>query len=620
MIIFFIFFLFLYSHKAENENISYLKCFGCDLQAINFSNISATAVETILPLVYLNFIQHYEGLMLCPYYPSTNNDCTYNSSFSDSGVTIGYGLDLGSQTNVSLQKLGASSTLISQLTPFLGLKGQAAFETVLNYRKNEGKSLITISTEEANTLFQSMVDELLTQVESKYNSQINPLCLIFRKLPRAIRTVIIDICYEYGITGCTVTKQRFWRFLTIADYINLIIELEDSSDSSPTRRKAEAELVKMVYPNLWTPKCNGCGGENQPLDLGFILDGSGSIGSSNFYNSEMGFVKTILENLRIGQNQTRVSFVIYSTNVEYYYGFDYFSDYDSIIKEMTSWKYPGAGTDTGLALLFFVNHIYAANNGTGVRLSKDIPKIVILLTDGQSNYAVDDGVKAIRATEAKVFAVAVTNNVNYSELAYIASTPSEKYLLNVSDFLNLSNIVASLTDNVCDEPAELTSNSTKEYIEVNSTVSLRAMKYFKFIFINYNQSAHVKNQGFTISVKDISGGTYVYCSFTNQNPDYFNNDGKKEKTGKKNVVLRYKENQMRFLQTNTSNTTDGVNNGTNTSWYVYVAIQGVLSSESEFYVNVLPYANEGIFVLSYWHWKIAIFFGIGLLLISLNFL
>ena len=51
------------------------------------------------------------------------------------------------------------------------------------------------------------------------------------------------------------------------------------------------------------------------MDLVILMDSSGSIGLSNF-RKEIRFVKSIIENLEINQNASRVSIIRYSNNAE----------------------------------------------------------------------------------------------------------------------------------------------------------------------------------------------------------------------------------------------------------------------------------------------------------------
>ena len=309
--------------------------------------------------------------------------------------------------------------------------------------------------------------------------------------------------------------------------------------------------------------------------------------STNFYQSEILFVQSILNNLQIGQNKTEIGFIIFDETVEYSRYFNKYNSYNDIINDMATWNYPGGGYNLDFALSFYHDYVYPTADP-----ALDVVKIVVVLTDGSSNYNISKGVIDIRNTSAKVFTIGIGNNTNYTELSNIASSPPEKYVRTVTDFTFLKDIISIITSSVCNEPVEVTPNSsnTSLAIEISSKVGSGAMKYFKFTFKQFNIQNYKNSLGFTIQVDDLFGSTFVYTSLTNQNPDYFDNDKKIENGGSKTVVIKISTNNLRFLE-NTMINNSNRSNSSSIDWAVYVSLLGVSNQESNFNLKVWPYAQ-----------------------------
>lgn len=73
-------------------------------------------------------------------------------------------------------------------------------------------------------------------------------------------------------------------------------------------------------------------------------------------------------------------------------------------------KYLSGATNTGKALEF------ALENGFQGARSGSVPKVVILLTDGQSQDEVAEAAQRLRDSQVLIYAIGVTNLVNVHQL------------------------------------------------------------------------------------------------------------------------------------------------------------------------------------------------------------
>ena len=109
----------------------------------------------------------------------------------------------------------------------------------------------------------------------------------------------------------------------------------------------------------------------------FILDNSGSIGSSDF-NLIREFVAQISSSLEIGLQRNLVSVISYADSASLHFGLTRHTDKSSLLQAIRAVPYTGGGTNTAAALQLLQN-----NPSLGLR--NGYRHIVVFLTDGRSS-------------------------------------------------------------------------------------------------------------------------------------------------------------------------------------------------------------------------------------------
>ncbi|RXN15573.1 collagen alpha-1(XIV) chain-like protein [Labeo rohita] len=104
----------------------------------------------------------------------------------------------------------------------------------------------------------------------------------------------------------------------------------------------------------------------------------------------------------------------------------------------------------GLALMYILENSFKAESGS----RSDVPKIVILITDGKSQDDVFLPAQRLRDAGIELFAIGV-KNADENELRAIASPPEETHVYNVDDFSFMLDIMEKLTRSVCERISEL---------------------------------------------------------------------------------------------------------------------------------------------------------------------
>ena len=155
-----------------------------------------------------------------------------------------------------------------------------------------------------------------------------------------------------------------------------------------------------------------------------MLDSSGSIGSENFVTMK-NFVANVIANFEIRANSTRVGLILFSSNASIEIPLGSINNAQQLTTAINSVVYIGSVTSTDLALdlvpIAFIN----------ARVNEGIPRVVILLTDGQSSYPTLTAQAAPRVhnDSIEVYSVGIGSGINETELQIIASDPSYVYLI-----------------------------------------------------------------------------------------------------------------------------------------------------------------------------------------------
>ena len=172
--------------------------------------------------------------------------------------------------------------------------------------------------------------------------------------------------------------------------------------------------------------CTGC---KINADIFFVLDGSGSIGSSSFdqvRQFEKDFVKTLI----IGPQDNQIGTIVFSSVGSVIFYLNSYNYTNDILNAIQTIPYPGGSTNTPDGLCQMVRHGFTEENGARPT-SAAVMRIAIVMTDGQSNEQSSDCQwDTLQAAEAVhgltppvlVYAIGVTSNINRQELEAIATT------------------------------------------------------------------------------------------------------------------------------------------------------------------------------------------------------
>ncbi|XP_012987431.3 von Willebrand factor A domain-containing protein 2 isoform X2 [Esox lucius] len=179
------------------------------------------------------------------------------------------------------------------------------------------------------------------------------------------------------------------------------------------------------------------------MDVLFLMDGSYSIGKGSFERSKHYSLK-LCEGLDIGPDKVRVGVIQFGSLPRLEFSLDSYTNKPELRKFIKKISYKGGSTQTGLALKYILRKGFPGGRNTS------LPRMVILLSDGKSQGAVQVAADKLKQTGVTLFAVGI-RYPKWEELHALASVPMEKHVFFAEQFHDAINgLYTSLTTNsVC---------------------------------------------------------------------------------------------------------------------------------------------------------------------------
>lgn len=178
-------------------------------------------------------------------------------------------------------------------------------------------------------------------------------------------------------------------------------------------------------------------------DVVLLVDGSYSIGLPNFAKVRA-FLEVLVNSFDIGANKVQISLVQYSRDPFTEFALNKHHDIASVVKAIRTFPYRGGSTNTGKAMSYVREKIFAT--GRGAR--SNVPRVMVLITDGKSSDSFKDPANKLKNADVEIFAVGVKDAVR-TELEAIANAPADNHVFEVEDFDAFERISKELTTSIC---------------------------------------------------------------------------------------------------------------------------------------------------------------------------
>ncbi|XP_051958802.1 von Willebrand factor A domain-containing protein 2-like [Xyrauchen texanus] len=193
-------------------------------------------------------------------------------------------------------------------------------------------------------------------------------------------------------------------------------------------------------------KINGVGEMMQcsaAMDILFVMDSSYSVGKGGFERSRHYMLK-LCDGLDISPDKVRVGVVQFGSTPKLDISLDSYKSKEELRKLMKKIHYRGGSTQTGLALKFVLRKGFSSgSNSTS-------PRVVILLSDGKSQGAVQLAASELKLSGVTLFAVGI-RYPRWEELRNLASSPSDTHVFFAEHFSDAVNglFTTLTTSSVC---------------------------------------------------------------------------------------------------------------------------------------------------------------------------
>ncbi|XP_051873712.1 cochlin [Pristis pectinata] len=181
------------------------------------------------------------------------------------------------------------------------------------------------------------------------------------------------------------------------------------------------------------------------VNLGFLIDGSSSVGDSNF-RTVLNFISEIVKPFDIHQIGARVGAVQFTYDQRTEFDFDDHMTKDDVLNAISSIRYWSGGTATGEAITYTSKNLFE-------KLKNNNVNVLIVITDGQSYD--DVKVPATLAQQAGVIVYAV--GISWAmpnELKAMASEPKDSHYFFAKDFPVVNKLVPDILKGICNDYSE----------------------------------------------------------------------------------------------------------------------------------------------------------------------
>ena len=190
------------------------------------------------------------------------------------------------------------------------------------------------------------------------------------------------------------------------------------------------------------------------MDLIFLMDSSESIIENDpfgkpYYNWQIlkNFTKEVVKKLPVNSGDTHVGVIQYASKVIHKMNLGTYQRVHEIGAEIDDISHMGGYTYTSQGLK---QVSIALQSGQKQR------KVVVVLTDGLSNYDIQDTLPEARQLKnqqnVEVYAIGLTKYIDEDELKGLASYPDTKYFLHLDDFTMFHYNVEVLAHHLCNLP------------------------------------------------------------------------------------------------------------------------------------------------------------------------
>eukprot|EP00729_Bicosta_minor_P013704 gene13704-33958_t len=404
---------------------------------------------------------------------------------------------------------------------------------------------LTNASSLANVAFKANVDGITTMT-SKLQNKLEALGLLVKEynaFNRFNATVLVKKAYikaSSSVNENTVTYHHEGRALEMAlqcpsDFASECSKINVIGELVRAAHTAGFDWVTLlddstVYGSVSQIGCSA------PLDLVFLIDSSGSLDGmqwggfpGTFSNKVLKFLKSVTQEFDIGlaKNQTRVGVVSFASTPRIEFKLNQHTTSSAVLDAIDKIEYTRGSTYTRDALETVRTQVFQTSAGMRPT-DESIPKVLVVLTDGQSNYGqspilnanngsfADSEADKLHRADITILSIGVGKGITGQakrELDGLASDPDYKHSVYLKSFANIFSIVEQISHSACESAVALACGSS-------TTMTLPEGMFSYFTVSNADTTSRV-----SVNVQMLEGTVHAFASSVVPTPGPFNNEG-----------------------------------------------------------------------------------------------
>lgn len=179
-----------------------------------------------------------------------------------------------------------------------------------------------------------------------------------------------------NIVACKNTEELANVFVAFNKYFKKYVNCFFFLSETPKRREKNIRSFLFLSAPGAPSSCR------RPMDIGVIMDRSGSVGGNNFEKAKQ-FVISLVHKLQISSHGTRIGIIPYHSNAEVAVKFAdvAYQTPDAMTRLIKGIPYTHGLTRTDIAIELANSQLFS--NSGGRRIDK--PNVLIVMTDGNTN-------------------------------------------------------------------------------------------------------------------------------------------------------------------------------------------------------------------------------------------
>ena len=201
-----------------------------------------------------------------------------------------------------------------------------------------------------------------------------------------------------------------------------------------------SELVKTICKKV-EPKC-----EDQEIDLAFLLDSSGKIGDDEFMRVQ-DWMKNVINSFDVSDYTTHVAVSQFTSSIRDQHAFDGLQTKEELFLTIDSMEFAKGSSFMGNALIHTAESIFSETTGS----RRDVPKVLIVMTDGESMDDITKGSNMLKEMGVYIFAIGIGNYVDLQELNQVATEPKSTHVHNPASLDMINQLRNRLVEEICSE-------------------------------------------------------------------------------------------------------------------------------------------------------------------------